>query len=213
MDVDASGIMSRPIPKRRKATCPQCSGCSAKNSRTANTRSASCNPNTSRDSNSSGDTISSDSSTSSSSLLPVLPFTITETINVLEHMLAGEEDVVDLTCEGTEPAAVVDLTNNDSVVVLRAQRELQRATWSAVTRRRRMRGPCSMRICCPRCRPAVKPGRLQGPSAVQCVWTRTQRSWTPAGWWSLPSAAMSFAASASGTRWPTRILAQPAGKN
>uniref|UniRef100_A0A8C5BE01 RING-type domain-containing protein n=1 Tax=Gadus morhua TaxID=8049 RepID=A0A8C5BE01_GADMO len=78
------------IPKRRKATCPQCSGCSAKNSRTANTRSASCNPNTSRDSNSSGDTISSDS---------------------------REEDVVDLTCEGTEPAAVVDLTNNDSVVV------------------------------------------------------------------------------------------------
>ncbi|CAL8303140.1 unnamed protein product [Arctogadus glacialis] len=118
MDVDASGIMSRPIPKRRKATCPQCSGCSAKNSRTANTRSASSNPNTSRDSNSSGDTLSSDSSTSSSSLLPVLPFTITETINVLEHMLAGEEDVVDLTCEGTEPAAVVDLTNNDSVVLL-----------------------------------------------------------------------------------------------
>ena len=30
---------------------------------------------------------------------------------------AGEEDVVDLTCEGSEPAAVVDLTNNDSVVV------------------------------------------------------------------------------------------------
>ncbi|XP_029917945.1 E3 ubiquitin-protein ligase RNF4 [Myripristis murdjan] len=42
----------------------------------------------------------------------------TETIDVLDGTAGSEEDVVDLTCEGSEPAAVVDLTNNDSVVVV-----------------------------------------------------------------------------------------------
>lgn len=35
----------------------------------------------------------------------------------LSHCLVKGEDVVDLTCEGSEPA-VVDLTNNDSIVVV-----------------------------------------------------------------------------------------------
>ncbi|KAI5624807.1 E3 ubiquitin-protein ligase RNF4 [Silurus asotus] len=38
-----------------------------------------------------------------------------ETIDVVEGTRLSSEDVVDLTCEGSEPA-VVDLTNNDSVV-------------------------------------------------------------------------------------------------
>uniref|UniRef100_A0A671KBK7 E3 ubiquitin-protein ligase RNF4-like n=1 Tax=Sinocyclocheilus anshuiensis TaxID=1608454 RepID=A0A671KBK7_9TELE len=42
--------------------------------------------------------------------------TARETINVLESDRAHSEDVVDLTCEGSEPA-IVDLTNNDSIVV------------------------------------------------------------------------------------------------
>ncbi|KAJ8015182.1 hypothetical protein DPEC_G00023480 [Dallia pectoralis] len=40
-----------------------------------------------------------------------------ETIDVLESSRHSSEDVVDLTCEGSEPT-VVDLTNNDSVVVV-----------------------------------------------------------------------------------------------
>ncbi|KAM3866910.1 E3 ubiquitin-protein ligase RNF4 [Diretmus argenteus] len=46
---------------------------------------------------------------------PNLP---TESIDVLDSTTASEEDVVDLTREGSELAAVVDLTNNDSVVVV-----------------------------------------------------------------------------------------------
>ncbi|KTF82414.1 hypothetical protein cypCar_00039537, partial [Cyprinus carpio] len=42
--------------------------------------------------------------------------TAMETIDVLESDRTRSEDVVDLTCEGSEPA-VVDLTNNDSIVV------------------------------------------------------------------------------------------------
>ncbi|KAI4883257.1 hypothetical protein NFI96_015886, partial [Prochilodus magdalenae] len=41
---------------------------------------------------------------------------IMETIDVIESDRLSSEEVVDLTCEGSEPA-VVDLTNNDSVVV------------------------------------------------------------------------------------------------
>ncbi|KAK3535547.1 hypothetical protein QTP70_016817 [Hemibagrus guttatus] len=40
-----------------------------------------------------------------------------ETIDVIESDRLSSEEVVDLTCEGSEPA-VVDLTNNDSVVVV-----------------------------------------------------------------------------------------------
>ncbi|XP_077091858.1 E3 ubiquitin-protein ligase RNF4 isoform X2 [Siphateles boraxobius] len=42
--------------------------------------------------------------------------TVMETIDVLESDRTNSEDVVDLTCEGSE-TAVVDLTNNDSIVV------------------------------------------------------------------------------------------------
>ncbi|XP_056142143.1 RING finger protein 4 isoform X2 [Lampris incognitus] len=45
------------------------------------------------------------------------PVPQTETINLSDNT-TSEEDVVDLTCEGSEPAAVVDLTNNDSVVLV-----------------------------------------------------------------------------------------------
>ncbi|XP_060783376.1 RING finger protein 4 [Neoarius graeffei] len=40
-----------------------------------------------------------------------------ETIDVIESDRLSSEEVVDLTCEGSEPA-VVDLTNNDSVVLV-----------------------------------------------------------------------------------------------
>lgn len=40
-----------------------------------------------------------------------------ERTNILDDMPLQGEDVVDLTCEGLEPA-VVDLTNNDSIVVV-----------------------------------------------------------------------------------------------
>ncbi|XP_072520134.1 E3 ubiquitin-protein ligase RNF4 [Salminus brasiliensis] len=43
--------------------------------------------------------------------------TVMETIDVLESDRLSSEEVVDLTCEGSEPA-VVDLTNNDSVVLV-----------------------------------------------------------------------------------------------
>ncbi|XP_026135436.1 E3 ubiquitin-protein ligase RNF4 [Carassius auratus] len=43
--------------------------------------------------------------------------TAMETIDVLESERTNGGDVVDLTCEGSEPA-VVDLTNNDSIVVV-----------------------------------------------------------------------------------------------
>uniref|UniRef100_A0A8C1BS42 Ring finger protein 4 n=1 Tax=Cyprinus carpio carpio TaxID=630221 RepID=A0A8C1BS42_CYPCA len=43
--------------------------------------------------------------------------TAMETIDVLESDRTNSGDVVDLTCEGSEPA-VVDLTNNDSIVVV-----------------------------------------------------------------------------------------------
>ncbi|KAM8847770.1 E3 ubiquitin-protein ligase RNF4 [Synchiropus picturatus] len=42
----------------------------------------------------------------------------TETIDVGDNRDEGEEDVVDLTCEGSDTSAVVDLTNNDSVLLV-----------------------------------------------------------------------------------------------
>ncbi|KAK1175458.1 E3 ubiquitin-protein ligase RNF4-like [Acipenser oxyrinchus oxyrinchus] len=47
---------------------------------------------------------------------PSAPETETEMIEVLENARLPSEEVVDLTCEGSEPL-VVDLTNNDLVVV------------------------------------------------------------------------------------------------
>lgn len=59
--------------------------------------------------------------------------TVMETIDVLENDRTNSEDVVDLTCEGSEPA-VVDLTNNDSIVVVEdgVQRRVGQCTESYV---------------------------------------------------------------------------------
>ncbi|XP_033891576.3 E3 ubiquitin-protein ligase RNF4-like [Acipenser ruthenus] len=48
---------------------------------------------------------------------PSAPETETEMIEVLENTRLPSEEVVDLTCEGSEPL-VVDLTNNDLVVIV-----------------------------------------------------------------------------------------------
>ncbi|XP_067313952.1 RING finger protein 4 [Pseudorasbora parva] len=52
--------------------------------------------------------------------------TVMETIDVLESDRTNS-DVVDLTCEGSEPA-VVDLTNNDSIVVVEDGVQSRRGT-------------------------------------------------------------------------------------
>uniref|UniRef100_A0AAR2L412 Ring finger protein 4 n=3 Tax=Pygocentrus nattereri TaxID=42514 RepID=A0AAR2L412_PYGNA len=52
--------------------------------------------------------------------------TIMETIDVIESDRLSSEEVVDLTCEGSEPA-VVDLTNNDSVVLVEEGTQSRRA--------------------------------------------------------------------------------------
>ncbi|XP_042275798.1 RING finger protein 4 isoform X3 [Thunnus albacares] len=46
------------------------------------------------------------------------PAPTTETIDVMDNTEDSVEEVVDLTCEGSEAAAVVDLTNNDSVLLV-----------------------------------------------------------------------------------------------
>ncbi|XP_037635579.1 RING finger protein 4 [Sebastes umbrosus] len=48
----------------------------------------------------------------------VNPAPPTETIDVMDNTEDSVEEVVDLTCEGSEAAAVVDLTNNDSVLLV-----------------------------------------------------------------------------------------------
>ncbi|KAM9413204.1 E3 ubiquitin-protein ligase RNF4 isoform 2-T5 [Salvelinus alpinus] len=56
--------------------------------------------------------------------VPLRAAAAAETIAVLESSRTSSEEVVDLTCEGSE-STVVDLTNNDSVVVrLRGRRGL-----------------------------------------------------------------------------------------
>ncbi|XP_030001392.1 E3 ubiquitin-protein ligase RNF4 [Sphaeramia orbicularis] len=42
----------------------------------------------------------------------------TETINVMDNTEDSVEEVVDLTCEGSEPLTVVDLTHSDSVLLV-----------------------------------------------------------------------------------------------
>uniref|UniRef100_A0A4W4HEW2 Uncharacterized protein n=1 Tax=Electrophorus electricus TaxID=8005 RepID=A0A4W4HEW2_ELEEL len=47
----------------------------------------------------------------------LMSLTVMETIDVMENNRLSSEEVVDLTCEGSEPADV-DLTNNDSAVLV-----------------------------------------------------------------------------------------------
>ncbi|XP_066505238.1 RING finger protein 4 isoform X2 [Hoplias malabaricus] len=54
-----------------------------------------------------------------------------ETIDVIENDRLSSEEVVDLTCEGSEPT-VVDLTNNDSVVLVEEGTQSRRGTESYV---------------------------------------------------------------------------------
>ncbi|XP_008325016.1 E3 ubiquitin-protein ligase RNF4 isoform X2 [Cynoglossus semilaevis] len=55
--------------------------------------------------------------TANISSMPNEPDLPTETINVMDNRTENDVVVVDLTCEGSE-SAVVDLTNNDSVLVI-----------------------------------------------------------------------------------------------
>ncbi|XP_066505233.1 RING finger protein 4 isoform X1 [Hoplias malabaricus] len=57
--------------------------------------------------------------------------TVMETIDVIENDRLSSEEVVDLTCEGSEPT-VVDLTNNDSVVLVEEGTQSRRGTESYV---------------------------------------------------------------------------------
>ncbi|XP_067103768.1 RING finger protein 4 isoform X4 [Osmerus mordax] len=122
-----------------------------------------------------------------------------ETMDVAESSRASsEEDVVDLTCEGSEPAAVVDLTNNDSVVAPTAVvRSTARATCSVATRRRRTPTRPSTRPCSPPFRLAAEPGLPLELSAAQYVWTLMERSLRVGDWWSPLSVVTSSVASAS----------------
>ncbi|XP_035009023.1 RING finger protein 4 isoform X6 [Hippoglossus stenolepis] len=119
----------------------------------------------------------------------------TETIDVMDNAEDSVEEVVDLTCEGSE-AAVVDLTNNDSVLVTTSQLVSQSTSqstsqlvywWTKVLRtgespqvrvtssavmKTRIRSLSSTLPPCPLCTP---PGRLRGRSVVLFVWTRTLR--------------------------------------
>ncbi|XP_026200159.1 E3 ubiquitin-protein ligase RNF4 isoform X2 [Anabas testudineus] len=95
--------MSSSAQRRRRATAsPLVSRSSIKTRRAINTRrtgrAASRTANVSRTSN--GDSASP-----------------TETIDVMDNTEDSVEEVVDLTCEGSE-AAVVDLTNNDSILLV-----------------------------------------------------------------------------------------------
>ncbi|XP_062332790.1 RING finger protein 4 isoform X3 [Osmerus eperlanus] len=130
-----------------------------------------------------------------------------ETMDVAESSRASsEEDVVDLTCEGSEPAAVVDLTNNDSVVLrffpspqapTAGVRSTARATCSVATRRRRTPTRPSTRPCSPPFRLAAEPGLPLELSAAQYVWTLMERSLRVGDWWSPLSVVTSSVASAS----------------
>uniref|UniRef100_A0A3Q3GH36 RING-type domain-containing protein n=1 Tax=Labrus bergylta TaxID=56723 RepID=A0A3Q3GH36_9LABR len=93
--------MSSSLEKRRTTGSPLVSRPSIKTSRGATSRLANIAANTTANVSSTSD---GDSATP------------TETIDVMDNTLEGVDDVVDLTCEGSE-AAVVDLTHSDSVVV------------------------------------------------------------------------------------------------
>ncbi|XP_047440605.1 RING finger protein 4 [Mugil cephalus] len=86
-------MSSSALRKRRTTGSPQVSRPNSKNSRATNAKRAA-------------------SRTASVSMASP-----TETIDVMDNTEEGVEEVVDLTCEGSE-AAVVDLTNNDSVLLV-----------------------------------------------------------------------------------------------
>ncbi|CAJ1059288.1 E3 ubiquitin-protein ligase RNF4-like [Xyrichtys novacula] len=104
--------------KRRTTGSPLVSGPSTKTSRGANARRAT---NTNRAVNASRAAVRSGSSLANRAANisrtsgddPVPP---TETIDVMDNTEDGVEEVVDLTCEGSE-GTVVDLTHSDSVLV------------------------------------------------------------------------------------------------
>ncbi|XP_040903995.1 RING finger protein 4 isoform X2 [Toxotes jaculatrix] len=91
--------------KRRSTGSPLVSRPRTKTSRAANARRA---PAANRAAN----------RTANTSRMPDIdPAPSTETIDVMDNAEDSVEEVVDLTCEGSE-AAVVDLTNNDSVLLV-----------------------------------------------------------------------------------------------
>ncbi|XP_068182465.1 E3 ubiquitin-protein ligase RNF4 [Antennarius striatus] len=91
--------------KRRAAGSPQVSRPGTKTRRAANARRTSTASRVANRTAAARRTSDSD---------PVPP---TETIDVMDNTEDGVEEVVDLTCEGSE-SAVVDLTNNDSVLLV-----------------------------------------------------------------------------------------------
>lgn len=100
--------MSSTIQRKRRTAAPSSSRRSAKNSR-----------------------VTILNSTASSVLAAPAP-PLLDTIDLPESSRTSEEEVVDLTCEGSEPAAVVDLTNNDSIVLVDEGPHSRRGTESYV---------------------------------------------------------------------------------
>ncbi|XP_044060971.1 RING finger protein 4 [Siniperca chuatsi] len=97
--------------KRRTAGSPLVSRPSTKTSRGANTR-RTANASIAANANRIANRTANVSRTSDGDPAPP-----TETIDVMDNTEDSVEEVVDLTCEGSE-AAVVDLTNNDSVLLV-----------------------------------------------------------------------------------------------
>lgn len=100
--------MSSTTQRKRRTAAPSSSRRSAKNSRSA--------------------ILTSTATSVLAAPAPPLP----DTIDLPESSRTSEEEVVDLTCEGSEPAAVVDLTNNDSVVLVDEGPQSRRGTESYV---------------------------------------------------------------------------------
>ncbi|XP_035505184.1 RING finger protein 4 isoform X4 [Scophthalmus maximus] len=95
-----------------------------------------------------------------------------ETIDVMDNTEGYVEEVVDLTCEGSE-AAVVDLTSNDSVLVTSVNQPFNKSISQSTSQSLVDEGPQNRR---------VPTGRLPGQSAVPSVWIRTLRLLTAADW-------------------------------
>ncbi|XP_068434298.1 E3 ubiquitin-protein ligase RNF4 isoform X3 [Clinocottus analis] len=137
------------------------------------------------------------------------PAAVAETIAVMDNTEDSVEEVVDLTCEGAE-AAVVDLTNNDSVLLVDegpqngrvptsesyvvssdededAPPVLNGAIMSSVQTNSssRLYIPLHYLEITAKWSNTIlqsNPGRLRGRSAVPCVWTLTLRLWRAADW-------------------------------
>ncbi|XP_019713813.1 E3 ubiquitin-protein ligase RNF4 isoform X2 [Hippocampus comes] len=149
-----------------------------------------------------------------------------ETIDVMDNLEDGVEEVVDLTSEAAEASHVVDLTSSDSVLLPSRGRPLRCPSWwmkvlragetrlekvtssAAMTTRPRL--PCPAPTSCPRSRRGAPAGLHREPSAAQCAWTRTRRWWRAGVWWCPPSAVTSSAASACVTPCAARSRARRA---